>query len=93
MLFVAMVDDPLLEAEFDHSDLVGLRVRTSAGDVVGTVREVLWGPANDNLVVDGPAGEVLVPFIEDVILAVDLPDRTITIEPIDGLLDLNEKKK
>jgi 16S rRNA processing protein RimM len=86
-------ENPLFEAEFDYADLVGLRVRTSAGEVVGSVREVLWGSANDNLVVDGPAGEVLIPFIEDIILAVDLPDKTITIEPIDGLLDLNEKKK
>ncbi len=84
--------NPLLDAEFDRSDLVGLQVRTSSGEPVGTVREVMWGPANDNLVVDGPAGEVLVPFIEDVILSVDLPGKSITIEPIDGLLDLNEKK-
>jgi len=67
--------------------------RTAAGGVVGLVREVLWGSANDNLVVDGPAGEVLIPFIEDVILAVDLPAGTIIIEPLEGLLDLNEKKK
>lgn len=86
-------DSPLLEAEFDHTDLVGLRVRTTAGEDVGDVRQVMWGPANDNLIVDGPAGEVLVPFIEDVILAVDLSAGTITIEPIEGLLDLNEKKR
>jgi len=86
-------ENPLIEAEFDHADLVGLRVCTSLGQDIGPVREVLWSPANDNLVVDGPAGEVLVPFIEDVILAVDLSAGTITIEPIEGLLDLNEKKK
>ena len=86
-------DNPLLDAAFDRADLVGLRVRTAAGDGIGTVRDVMWGPANDNLVVDGPSGEVLVPFIEDVILSVDLSEKTITIEPIEGLLDLNEKKK
>lgn len=86
-------ENPLLETPFDRADLVGLRVRTSAGEDVGTVREVMWGPANDNLVVDGHAGKVLVPFIEDVILAVDLESKTITIEPIDGLLDLNKKKR
>ena len=86
-------ENPLLEAAFDRTELTGLRVRTSAGEDIGPVREVMWGPANDNLVVDGPAGEVLVPFIEDVILAVDLAAGTITIEPIEGLLDLNEKKK
>lgn len=86
-------NNPLFDTEFDHTDLIGLTVRTSKGTVIGPVREVLWGPANDNLIVDGPAGEVLIPFIEDVVLSVDLTARTITIDPIDGLIDLNEKKK
>jgi 16S rRNA processing protein RimM len=86
------LNNPLLDAEFDHTDLIGLTVRTPDGRTVGPVREVMWGPANDNLIVAAASGEVLIPFIEDVILSVDLASRTITIEPIDGLLDLNEKK-
>jgi len=86
-------ENPLLNAEFDHADLIGLTVRTPDGRTIGTVREVMWGSANDNLVVVSASGEILIPFIEDVILAVDLPGKTITIEPIEGLLDLNEKKR
>ena len=86
-------ENPLLATEFDHADLIGLTVRTPDGRILGPVREVMWGSANDNLIVVAPAGEVLIPFIEDVILAVDIPGATITIEPIEGLLDLNEKKK
>jgi 16S rRNA processing protein RimM len=85
-------NNQLLDAEFDHSDLIGLTVRTQDGRTVGPVREVMWGPANDNLIVTAASGEVLIPFIEDVILSVDLAAKAITIEPIEGLLDLNEKK-
>ena len=86
-------NNPLPDAEFDHADLIGLTVRTPDGRTVGPVREVMWGPANDNLIVAATSGDVLIPFIEDVILSVDLGLKTITIEPIEGLLDLNEKKR
>jgi len=37
-------------------------------------------------VVQGAYGEVLIPAVDDVVLAVDLDDRLITVEIIPGLL-------
>lgn len=72
--------------EYFQSDLIGLRVLTTAGEDLGRVREFLATGANDVLAVDGPRGEVLVPMIADVVQTVDLAAGAITIEPVEGLL-------
>ncbi len=38
---------------------------------LGTITEILTGPANDVWVVDGPYGEVLLPVIDEVVRAID----------------------
>lgn len=43
--------------------------------------------AQDIWVVRDGEREVLVPVIEDVVKAMDLPGRRVTIDPIPGLLD------
>ncbi|MGE0543674.1 MAG: ribosome maturation factor RimM [Dehalococcoidia bacterium] len=77
---------PLQSDEFYHHQLVGLRAVTSGGDELGTVREVLSTGGNAVLVVDAPEGEVLLPFIEEVVGSVDLGAATITVEMLDGLM-------
>lgn len=77
---------PLDEDEFYHHQLTGLQVNTTADEPLGEVVEVLATGGNAVLVVRGPLGEVLLPFIDDVIRAVDLPAGRITVELIDGLL-------
>ena len=73
--------------EYYSDDLIGLAVRTADGRALGTVRELLPTGANDVLVVAGDAGEQLIPLIADVVLAIDLNARLITIEPLPGLLN------
>ena len=70
---------------WDH-DLVGCEVVTTDGRSAGRVTEVLHAPANDVLVVPGLAGDQLIPLVADVVVSVD-PGRTITIDPIPGLLE------
>ncbi len=70
-----------------HFQLLGLRVRTTSGNEVGILAEILENPANDVYVVRGPMGEVLVPAISDVVKNVDLQQRVVTIEAIPGLLE------
>jgi 16S rRNA processing protein RimM len=76
---------PLDKDEFYHHQLVGLRVATAAGEDLGVVREVLPTGGNAVLVVSGPRGELLLPFVEDVITSVNLSDGAITVELIEGL--------
>ena len=45
-------DSPLSEGEYYHHQIVGLRVRTTAGEIVGTVIDIISGKSNDNYIVD-----------------------------------------
>jgi 16S rRNA processing protein RimM len=63
------------EDEFFHVDLIGCAVR--AGDrELGVVRDVHAYPANDALELDSG---LLIPFVEDVVVAVDPPGRRIEV--------------
>lgn len=66
---------------FYVDDLVGLRVKTTDGRDLGTIREVLLLPANDVYVTE----LVLVPALREVVRSVDLEAGIMEIEPPDGL--------
>jgi len=73
--------------EFRDHELIGLSVRTSAGQVVGVVTDVLhYG--QDLLVVRHPGGpEHLVPFVKAIVPEVDVAAGLLVIDPPPGLLD------
>ena len=74
--------------EFYDHQLVGLRVITTAGDEVGEVAEVLHLPVQDVLAIKRTDGvEVLVPFVQELVPAVDLDRGSVTVDPRPGLLD------
>jgi 16S rRNA processing protein RimM len=77
-------DDP--DEFYDHQ-LRGLAAVTVTGGRVGTVIDVLHLPAQDMLVVDGPGGEVLVPFVEEIVPVVDLAIGQVEIADRPGLLE------
>ena len=81
----------LPEGQYYHFQLVGLEVWTTQGEPLGTVTEILTAKSNDNYVVRGTLGEILIPAIEDVVKSIDLDEGRIVIEPIAGLLSLNKK--
>jgi 16S rRNA processing protein RimM len=76
------------EGEFYHYEIVGFRVRTTTGVDLGTIRETLPTGGNDVWVVRDDAREHLIPVIADVVRTIDRSARTVTIEPLPGLLDL-----
>ncbi|WP_205877265.1 ribosome maturation factor RimM [Mycobacterium camsae] len=90
-LFVIDSDElpPIEEPDtyYDHQ-LEGLRVRTTQGQEVGVVAEVLHTTGGELLSVKSESGEVLVPFVSAIVTSVSLDDGTMEIEPPDGLLDL-----
>jgi 16S rRNA processing protein RimM len=74
-----LLEAPDAEIERDDEDsyfiyeLIGLRVETFDGDVLGTLTEVMQPGANDVYVITGESGaEILVPAIADVIESVDV---------------------
>lgn len=75
-----------------YFQLIGLKMRTTANESLGEVTAVLEGKGNDNFVVSGDKGEILIPAIDDVVKSIDLEKKEIVIEAVPGLLELNRKK-
>ena len=80
--------------EFHDQQLTGLTVVTVAGEVVGTVTDVLH-TGQDLLAVTPAPGtsrrvEVLVPFVAAIAVEVDLAGGKLVIDPPPGLLDLGQ---
>jgi 16S rRNA processing protein RimM len=72
--------------EFRDHELVGLNVRTTGGEPVGVVTDVLhYG--QDLLVVRRAEGECLVPFVREIVPEVDIQAGLVVIDPPPGLLD------
>ena len=65
--------------EYYWSDLIGLNVINAQGVVLGTVSELLGTGANDVLVIQGDR-ERLVPFVNPLVLEVDLAKGLITLD-------------
>lgn len=73
---------PDLEAgrEYYWQDLVGMTVCHPDGRVLGTVKNLLETGANDVLVVQGRPREVLIPFVDGVVLDVDLTSGRMLVD-------------
>ncbi|PLR77717.1 ribosome maturation factor RimM [Bacillus sp. V3-13] len=75
------------EGEFFFHEIIGCEVLTTAGEKIGIVKEILTPGANDVWVVKGKDGkDILIPYIDDIVKEVDINEKTIVIEPMDGLL-------
>lgn len=80
---------PPPEGQYYAYQLLGLRVRLADGTGVGAVREILRQGGQSLLVVEGAAGEVLIPLVRAICTEIDLNGGAITVDPPEGLLDLN----
>lgn len=80
---------PITDADefYDHQ-LIGLRARLADGTVVGVVHDVVHGPAGDLLAIKTDEGEVLVPFLREMVPTVDVESGYVEVRPPDGLLEL-----
>ncbi|HHV79747.1 MAG TPA: 16S rRNA processing protein RimM [Firmicutes bacterium] len=80
---------PIPEGHYYIFEIVGMRVQTVDGRYVGRVKEVLKLPANDVFVVEGAESrrDILIPAIKQVVTAVDVRGKTMTILPMPGLLE------
>ncbi len=72
--------------EFFVFELIGLNVLDDQDKIFGKVREVLDMTANDMLVIDSPDGEILVPFIRDLIDSVSIERQEVKISKIRDFL-------
>jgi 16S rRNA processing protein RimM len=79
-----MPEDP--EEFYDHQ-LVGLRVETTTGELVGELERIEHGAAQDLLVIRAQEREILFPFVSAFVPEVDVPGRRIVIVDRAGLLE------
>lgn len=84
---------PLPAGSFYHHDLIGCSIETRQGEAVGRVTKVEGTGAGSRLVVQSPGGEILIPMVEGICVAVDPAGGRIVVDPPEGLLDLNVTKR
>ncbi|WP_426447151.1 ribosome maturation factor RimM [Paenibacillus sp. S-38] len=79
----------LPDDEFYHHEILGCNVVTDEGEELGTISEILSPGANDVWVVKRPKGKpLLLPYIDEVVLNVDIEAKQVTVHIMEGLLDL-----
>lgn len=79
---------PLEDGEYYYHEIIGCKVVTEDEQELGLISEILTPGANDVWVVSLPKGkQLLLPVIDDVILNVDIPNKTIRIHLMEGLLE------
>ena len=79
---------PLEEGEFYYHEIVGCTVMTDEGASLGKVKEILSPGANDVWVIQQTNGgkDILIPYIDDVVLNVDTKEKIVTIHLLEGLI-------
>jgi len=71
--------------QFYWHQIIGLKVQTDSGRILGHVSDVLRTGSNDVYVVRQDGSEILLPAIEDVILKIDVSEGTMLVHLIPGL--------
>ena len=78
----------LEENEYYFHEIIGCEVFDENNESLGEIVEILTPGANDVWVIKSKNGkEILIPYIEDVVKNVDIPNKIINIEVMEGLID------
>ncbi|WP_405863718.1 ribosome maturation factor RimM [Streptomyces sp. NBC_01515] len=90
-LLIAEIDPEELPEEedeyYDHQ-LMDLDVVTKDGEEVGRITEISHLPSQDLFIVERPDGsEVMIPFVESIVVEIDLEEQRAVIDPPPGLID------
>lgn len=87
LLYLPAEEVCLEDGEFFYHQIVGLSVVTTEGVALGKVEDIMVTGSNDVYVVKKGKKEHLIPAITDVVKKIDLEEKTIIIEAMEGLLD------
>ena len=78
----------LEENEFYFHEIIGCQVFDENNKLLGEIIEILTPGANDVWVIKSENGkEILIPYIEDVVKKVDIANKKVDIEVMEGLID------
>lgn len=84
----ALSPKELSDREYFVFDLVGLVAKSDAGEVLGTVAEVIDNPAHAVLVIDSDGEQWRVPLVSEFVSDVDIEGGVVVLRLIEGLRDL-----
>lgn len=80
--------ETLGDDEYYYDEIIDSRVFDLDGNDIGVVSEIMTTGANDVWVVQRPGQkDALIPMIDDVVKDVDVDNKRITIDALEGLLD------
>lgn len=77
----------LSEGTYFIHDLVGLNVFDTEETFLGNLSEVWQGAGNDIYVITRGKREVLIPAVSDFILNIDLNEKKMTVQLIEGMIE------
>ncbi|MFC5805669.1 ribosome maturation factor RimM [Streptomyces formicae] len=78
-------DEP--DEYYDHQ-LIDLDVVLADGTEIGRITEISHLPSQDLFIVERPdGGEVMIPFVEEIVTDIDLGEQKAVIDPPPGLID------
>ncbi|MBF0104652.1 MAG: 16S rRNA processing protein RimM [Deltaproteobacteria bacterium] len=79
------------KGEFFDDEFIGLYLKTTAGETVGIIKEVIYNPLRQ-MIVSVTSGlkknrqsEIMIPYVRDWFVSIDLEKKEITINLPDGL--------
>lgn len=78
---------PRAANEFYYFEALGCEVRRTDGLKLGYIKESFFTGAHDVWVVEGESAEFMLPVVDEIVKAIDLERRVVTVEPVAGLLD------
>ena len=68
-------------------NLLGFTINNTSGLTFGTLKDIMWLPSNDVYVIDNNGKEYLIPVVSEIVKCINYDKESITIVPIDGLLE------
>jgi|SRR5690625_4696364 len=78
----------LAEHEYYYYEIIGCIVYTTEGETIGEIESILSPGANDVWIVQTKENkEILIPYIKDVVKNIDVYNKKVEIELIEGLID------
>ncbi len=76
--------------EYFWFELIGMKVFSTTGEWIGSVKHVFSTPGNDIFVIEKEKKEILVPATDIAVREIDLENQRMIISEMEGYIDFNE---
>lgn len=77
--------------KFYYHEIIGYQAMDTSGNALGKVKDVIDQTIQPVMAIDLNGVEILIPLIDEFLVLVDKENKTITVSPPDGLIELYTK--